>query len=566
MISQTYAAWHLARLLAGCPTDPSLRLTDAPQAYKAVLEGVLQRGETAAMTAFEQALFKLSHDLAQAVKTKVFQQDIRQPPKENLDDTEPNDHNAAESSASSAPLLPREARTEGDWQTILKDHWLTEYCHFASHAAPMSPLELHSLLGLGALSTSIARRAVVQRGTVSVHANLYGLFVAPSTLYHKSTGFAVGRQLLAQAGLVHLLLPEMQTPESLVIELGVQQPPTISQWPKEAKELWLVERAFAAQRSLWLDEASRLFDAFSRDYTAALRTLVLQLYECPGRETFQTVSRGRQNVAQAYLAVLGATTPASIKTLLQREACWSEGLWPRFALVTPSSGLPEFKFLPQAATMPSRLVDSLKRLAFECLPQPSSAMTESGVKVESVQPLVAEVEVSALDRWEAYAKALGHTLLAQGAVDEQLFASYGRLPMMAMKVALLLACMDWAEDSNRSNTPLIRQNHWHAAQAITEEWRCSLHRLVSLTQTTSEERLQDRILQRVEAAERSGITLRDLQRQLHRRRDEMERVVEGMVKDRLLSEAVTLHANNTRTVRFMSAANASVGTVTSKEA
>ena len=233
--------------------------------------------------------------------------------------------------------------------------------------------------------------------------------------------------------------------------------------------------------------------------------------------------------------------------------------------------------MPEAATMPSRLVDSLKVLALESLPLPSSAMTESGVKVEPVQPLVAEVEAAALEHWEAYAKALGHTLLAQGAVDEQLFASYGRLPMMAMKVALLLATMDWAEESNRASAPTIRATHWQAAQLITEEWRASLHRLVSLSQTTSEERLQDRILQKVESVNSEGITLRDLQRHLHRRREELERVVEGMVKDSLLSETVTLRANNTRTVRYIRAASnadsdihlpayASVGTVTPEEA
>jgi hypothetical protein len=350
----------------------------------------------------------------------------------------------------------------------------------------------------------------------------------------------------------------MQTPESLVIELGLQQPPTFSQWPKDAKALWLTERAFAAQRSLWLDEASRLFDSFSRDYTAALRTLVLQLYECPDRETFQTVSRGRQTVEQACLSVIGATTPAAIKTLLQREGAWSDGLWPRFALVTPRGTLPDFKFLPAAVSAPARLVESLKTLSNEALPKPRAALTDEGVKLDRVQPLLAEVEPAALERWEAYSKALSHTLLEQRLVDEQLFASYGRLPMMAMKVALLLATMDWAEETVRGAVPLIRLPHWQAAQLISEEWRASLHRLVSLSQTTNEERLQDRILQRIEAAQGEGITLRDLQRTLHRRRDELERVIEGMLKDQVLAIQVTQNVHGPATNRYVATQNNTV--------
>ena len=558
MISHTHAAWHLARILSGCPVDPTLRLQEAPQPYPALLETVLQRGETDAMTMFDQALFRLPLDLAKEVKALVLSQDTRQPPQADIGAVAAQNDPALEQAESIMPSLPRPAHIEGDWQDILKDHWLTEYCRFAAHAAPMSPPELHSLLGLGALSTSIARRVIVRRGTVSVHANVYGLFVAPSTLYHKSTGFSVGRQLLTQAGLEHLLLPEMQTPESLVIELGLQQPPTFNQWPKDAKALWLIERSFAAQRSLWLDEASRLFDSFSRDYTAALRTLVLQLYECPDRETFQTVSRGRQAVEQACLSVIGATTPAAIKNLLQREGAWSDGLWPRFALVTPRGALPDFKFLPAAVSPPARLVESLKMLANEALPMPHAALSDEGVKLDRVQPLLAQVEPAALECWEAYSKALSHTLLEQRLVDEQLFASYGRLPMMAMKVALLLATMDWAEEAARGFAPVIRFSHWQAAQLICEEWRASLHRLVSLSQTTSEERLQDRILQRVTYASGAGITLRDLQRQLHRRREELERVVEGMVKDQLVGIQVTSNLHGSPSVRYFKQKNHSV--------
>ena len=130
--------------------------------------------------------------------------------------------------------------------------------------------------------------------------------------------------------------------------------------------------------------------------------------------------------------------------------------------------------------------------------------------------------------------------------------------MMAMKVALILAAMDWAEDPARGVVPLIRLEHWQAAQCISEEWRVSLHRLVSLSQTTNEERLQDRILQRIETAKGGGITLRELQRQLHRRREELERVVEGMVKDQLVGTKVTPNPHGSPSTRYFASAGQSV--------
>ena len=45
----------------------------------------------------------------------------------------------------------------------------------------------------------------------------------------------------------------------------------------------------------------------------------------------------------------------------------------------------------------------------------------------------------------------------------------------------------------------------------------------------------------------------ELQRTLHRRRDELERVIEGMVKDHILSFQVTSNGHGAPTTRYITA-------------
>ena len=136
MYSHTHSAWHLARILSGCPVDPDFHLMNTPQPYQTLLEAVLNRGESNPMTVFEQTLFRLPHALASEIQVLVMNQDPRQPPQQDADDLKgglnPNNM-ATDQSTSLTPPLPRQAHLEGDWRMILKDHWLTEYCRFAAH-------------------------------------------------------------------------------------------------------------------------------------------------------------------------------------------------------------------------------------------------------------------------------------------------------------------------------------------------------------------------------------------------------------------------------------------------
>ena len=54
------------------------------------------------------------------------------------------------------------------------------------------------------------------------------------------------------------------------------------------------------------------------------------------------------------------------------------------------------------------------------------------------------------------------------ALDDRLRAIYGRLHVQAIKVAILLAALDWADGESAASTRRVNTDHWYRAQQIVE--------------------------------------------------------------------------------------------------
>jgi hypothetical protein len=319
-----------------------------------------------------------------------------------------------------------------------------------------------------------------------------------------------------------------------VAELSTQRPPTFEAWNSQEKERWLEERRFSAQRGWMLDEASHLLDSFNRDYTAGLLPLTLGLYECPEREAAQTVGRGRQTVHNAYLTILGATTPSALGEHIQRSAHWSNGLWARFCLVTPQADIPDWHFFPRQVEIPEDLAVQLNSLAFHALPVPQVKERATGeVQVEPPVLLPIDVDPAVLQAWEAYAKALGYDLLLDGGVERRLWSSYDRMYISAMKVAMLLATSDWALRPDRPDAPAIQPAHWYQAQSIAESWRLSAHRLLNDASVGTERSKEDNLLRILRRAGITGLTAREAGQRAHLPRLEVETLLAALEQDGL---------------------------------
>ena len=84
-------------------------------------------------------------------------------------------------------------------------------------------------------------------------------------------------------------------------------------------------------------------------------------------------------------------------------------------------------------------------------------------------------------------------------LDDRLRAIYGRLHVQAIKVAILLAALDWADEDGGLPHPKVTVAHWYRAQQIAEEWRASAHRLLADLGENEEGRLENRVLSLLKA-------------------------------------------------------------------
>lgn len=387
--------------------------------------------------------------------------------------------------------------------------WLDRYIAHARSVSPMTPTIFHESAGLWLVSMAAARRLKIPMHYGDVYPNLYVLWLATTTLWRKTTALDVARGM-AREVFPHLLAPQDTTPEGFLSDLSGREPSNFASLPDNLKELWRQERNYAAQRGLVADELSGLLAAAGRDYNAGLTEAFLRFYDCDPLYTRSTHSKGRIVVRNAYLSLLGASTPAAMGAHVTSERLWANGWWARFALLTPDEARPAWaaphETDPQA-------VDTLKsdlRAIYASFPP--------AIWPDPPEARAVVLGQGVYDAFERYNRALSYDLLTDD-LDGRLYGAYGRLPTQALKVATLLAVMDSQAPVTGAlvtGAPVIQLAHFARAVAITESWRASAHRALLQATQSDFTKFQERVL-RACAPHDEGATLRDIYRQLHDR-------------------------------------------------
>lgn len=372
--------------------------------------------------------------------------------------------------------------------------WLDEYVTHAQCAAPMTPEIFHESAGLWLLSIAVARRLVLPLAFGDIFPSLWIAWVAPTTLWTKTTALTVARRI-AQMTVPFLLSPEEITPESMVADMSGAEPTNVYQMTMEDQQTWQLRRNHAGQRGWSLDEFSGLLASAGRDYNAGLLETLLLLYDCAETYTRMTQSHGMQTIHNAYLSVLAASTPTALASHLTAERLWGMGWWPRFAILTPESNRPAWR-LPERSDRRDAIANKIRTL-YERLPETTWP--------EPPEPKIVTFDEHTYDLWSQYNRALRYDLLDQS-LDHRLWGAYGRLPVAAWKVSTLLAAADWDE----GNSPRIARAHMLRAIQITEQWRASAHRALIMASVEAEEKLQQRIVYQIARRDTDGATFRDL--------------------------------------------------------
>jgi hypothetical protein len=374
---------------------------------------------------------------------------------------------------------------------------LNQYVDYANKISPMTPRLFHESSMLTLISGVIARRMVLKMPFGDIYPSLYILWIAPSTLFRKTTAMQIGFRNFFDK-FRFLLLPNDTTPEALFSNMAGIEPLNLKNMPSDWQDLWQKGRDYSAQKIWTVDEASGLLASFGRDYNAGLLEALLRFYDCENSFTRSTKGEGYIQIRYSYLTMIGASTPVALSRYLCADRLWSNGFWPRFALLSPETERPDWAEAV-AVTPPDEIVQRVEDI-FNNLPASKWPNAPQALPVNMGQAVY--------NFWNTYNKAVSYDLLTPD-LDNRLYAAYGRLPTHTLKVATLLSALDWGG----GNPPEILLPHLLRAIQIVEGWRFSFHRVLRDSDLVNNEQIGDRIL-KVLLREPNGLSLRDITRNM----------------------------------------------------
>lgn len=430
------------------------------------------------------------------------------------------------------PDLPKEAKLDYNpaWNV---GRFITRYADYGMAASPMTPRLFHESAALWLASVVIARRLKLCMDFATIYPNLYILWLAASTLWHKTTAMNILSRLAWKA-CPHLLAAQDSTFEAMLSDMAGKEPSSKPMLSENDARIWSDGRNYPAQKGLIRDEISGLLAGAGKDYNAGILEALLDFYESRDYPPYtrSTKSEGHIVIKNPYMCLLGASTPAAMSKHMTVETLWSNGWWPRFALLTPETERPDYLESKDPGSL-DRLVSVLDRL-YNMLP--NEHIYPDPPRAKSVV-----IEQDALAAWKKYQKAVGYDLVTDS-LNSRLWPVYGRLPIHGLKTAMILAALDWSEGcfknpdvwyANRSavyykwvrdipQVPTITLQHMARALYITEQWRASAHRALVAVTTSEAGRFLQQVLSYVGRYGQKGATLRDLYRALHKQPQEVE--------------------------------------------
>jgi len=537
----SYSAWAIARLRAGAdlPTINAdrlsgdwrelfgvLRVSNGDRASvftewvkvhpngKAVLKAVADVPPT--LTEFPE---EVTAEAAQSKRDRVIVVDVPELPK-------------------AARLTPAMERAASDTGAFVQT-----YAEHVKQIANTLPEDFAIAAALAISSIAVARRLhVVTYFEPMIFPVLWVLWVAESTIFHKTTALNIGRRLI-RATMPHLLLPDESSSDRLIQELAGMEPINLAKMPFDQQGRWRKARLHAGQRAIVIDEASSLFGSFRKDYNIGKVEVFLKAYDCDEEKTYSTIRHGQITMRWLYLPLLGATTPAAIQAAANLQM-WQMGLWPRFVSLVPERMFPErITHSDEPIQRPASLDATILHL-LERLPQADEGVEfgEGDVRVKQPQSMEVTIAAEAWKHWTKYNEALSHDLQHPDVTpDDRLRKMYGRNGVRLFQTATLLAALDWAAEG-RGQNPRITMSHYARAHIIAESWRVNAHRFVEVMDRPLEGADREaRMTAMIRYLNTKGepASLRNLTRYIGWKRDDVSTVINQMVMDGLAEEQNT---------------------------
>jgi hypothetical protein len=221
----------------------------------------------------------------------------------------------------------------------------------------------------------------------------------------------------------------------------------------------------------------------------------MEMFDAPRRLERELRGDGKLIVYNPALALIGATTPARLGRYITDNE-WEDGLMARFLCLTPTEA--EIKCVLNGNDLdgydfPQDLKARLLRI-YSAFPMPPDVAALHSLDEPQPHPVLnALVDAKVFDRFNAYYAALHDMTDPKRNLDDRLRGNYGRFATIALKLALILAIMDWA-DEGAHGTPRISEAHWARGQMLAEDYRPSVHRLIDALSVGQDIKNEQKIL------------------------------------------------------------------------
>lgn len=437
------------------------------------------------------------------------------------------------------PDLPRAARLSPAMERVATETgaFVAAFRDYVFQIVNTLPPEFSEAAALTVLSIGVARRLYLPTFFEDIYPILWTLWVAPSTVFHKTTALNLVRRLVKDI-MPWLLLPEESSNDRLIQNMAGMKP---INW--EQLKLWDQERLrhgwkHAGQRGIVVDEASSLFGSFDKEYNRGKIETFLRAFDCTDEVGVETNKHGMIYIRHLYMPLLGATTPTSIQ-FSNNQFMWESGFWPRFIPLAPARMFPDpIRHRDERVHRPPALADRLSRF-LNRLPEPGDP-PDPTAQPEPPARLAVTIDAEAWKHWQNYNHTLSYTFQDPAiTADNRLRLMYGRLPVKLLRAAILLAADDWADETE---APRIGAAHYARAHQIAEVWRENAHRFVEIMSRPPEgEDTERRIMRTLEQMQTTGIptTTRELQRRTHWSREMLSNVLMQMAEDGLVQIEVS---------------------------
>lgn len=397
--------------------------------------------------------------------------------------------------------------------------WLDRYIQHSKKWSPRGHEDAHEAIGVWLLSAVAARRVRLDFGGHR-YTNLYIAQTIRTSTRTKTGTAKLGTNLLFESGLDHLLLPDENTPQSMVRNMTGVLPEKWGDFSEDAQERLKKRWAFAGQRGWFYDEFGGKVRAMMSDGSVMgeFRSLFRKFDDNQPRYEYSTIAHGSLIIDNPYLALLGNTTPADLQPFARKGgSLWNDGFWARFVFIAADPAAPRStaRYPEEESHTPIELISPLQQW-HERLGIPKVDVTErlkpDGEPSGKYDLTIGELPINrctlgdgVFDAFYRYSDALGDISFASS--NQDLDGNYTRLPEKTLRVAMLFASLE--------NDGRVEMPQWARAQEIGERWRQNLHNLYATIideLPTRKEALEERVVTMIQ--ESGSLTARDIIRHI----------------------------------------------------